>query len=48
MIHIEVQSDKDLDFPKRMYIYNYRIFDKSYRPVTSPAILADEVNCPYL
>jgi len=44
MIHIEVQSDKDLNFPKRMYIYNYRIFDKSYRPVTSPAILADEVN----
>jgi len=44
MIHIEVQSDKDLDFPRRMYIYNYRIFDKSYRPVTSLAILADEVS----
>jgi hypothetical protein len=27
-----------------MYIYNYRIFDKSYRPVTSLAILADEVD----
>jgi hypothetical protein len=27
-----------------MYIYNYRIFDKSYRPVTSPAILADEIS----
>jgi uncharacterized DUF497 family protein len=24
MIHIEVQSDKDRDFPLRMYIYNYR------------------------
>jgi hypothetical protein len=44
MIHIEVQSDKDRDFPRRMYIYNYRIFDKSYRPVTSIAILADEVS----
>jgi hypothetical protein len=44
MIHIEVQSDKDRDFPRRMYIYNYRIFDKSYRPVTSLAILADEVS----
>jgi hypothetical protein len=43
MIHIEVQSDKDPDFPRRMYIYNYRIFDKSERPVTSLAILADEV-----
>jgi len=42
MIHIEVQSDKDREFPRRMYIYNYRIFDKSYRPVTSLAILADE------
>ena len=42
MIHIEVQSDKDRDFPLRMYIYNYRIFDKRYRPVTSLAILADE------
>ena len=44
MIHIEVQSDKDPDFARRMYIYNYRIFDKSYRPVTSLAILADEVD----
>jgi hypothetical protein len=43
MIHIEVQSDKDRDFPRRMYIYNYRIFDKSERPVTSLAVLADEV-----
>ncbi len=44
MIHIKVQSDKDRDFARRMYVYNYRIFDKSYRPVTSLAILADEVN----
>jgi len=44
MIHIEVQSDKDQDFARRMYIYNYRIFDKSYQPVTSLAILADEVS----
>jgi len=44
MIHIEVQSDKDTDFPRRMYVYNYRIFDKQYRPVTSLAILADEVS----
>jgi len=42
MIHIEIQSDKDKDFPRRMYIYNYRIFDKRYLPVTSLAILADE------
>ena len=42
MIHIEIQSDKDKDFPRRMYVYNYRIFDKRYLPVTSLAILADE------
>ncbi len=42
MIHIEVQSNRDRDFARRMYIYNYRIFDKSFRPVTSLAILADE------
>ena len=42
MIHIEIQSNKDIDFPRRMYIYNYRIFDKSFLPVTSLAILADE------
>jgi hypothetical protein len=42
MIHIEVQSDKDRDFPLRMYVYNYRIFDKQYLPVTSLAILADD------
>ena len=42
MVHIEVQSDKDDDLSKRMYIYNYRIFDKNYLPVTSLAILADE------
>jgi hypothetical protein len=44
MIHIEVQSDKDREFPRRMYVYNYRIFDKNERPVTSLAILADEVS----
>ncbi len=42
MIHIEIQSDKDIDFPRRMYVYNYRIFDKRFLPVTSLAVLADE------
>ena len=42
LIHIEVQSDKDLDFSRRMYTYNYRIFDKNYLPVTSLAILGDD------
>ncbi len=42
LIHVEIQSDKDIQFSKRMYIYNYRFFDKYYLPVTSIAILADQ------
>ena len=42
LIHIEVQSQRDNDFPKRMYIYHYRIHDKFDRPVVSLAVLADE------
>src|SRR5437588_17751 len=42
LIHIEVQVWRDEDFPKRMYVYNYRIFDRYDREVTSLAILADD------
>ncbi len=42
MIHIEIQADRDISFPERMYVYNYRIYDKYRKPVTSLAILADE------
>ncbi len=41
-IHVEVQGTPDPDFPKRMYIYNYRIFDRHEQSVVSLAILADE------
>ena len=41
-IHIEVQSQKDDDFEKRMYTYNYRIFDKYGQNPVSLAVLADE------
>lgn len=40
-IHIEVQGQKDSDFMKRMYTYNYRIFDKYDKEVISFAILSD-------
>jgi hypothetical protein len=44
-IHIEVQGEKEDDFPERMYVYNYRIYDY-YREkgieVISFAILTDE------
>ncbi len=42
LIHIEVQSQTDDDFPQRMYIYNYRAFDLYRRPVISLAILGDK------
>ncbi len=42
MIHIEIQAGRDTNFPERMYVYNYRIYDKYRRPVTSLGVLADE------
>lgn len=44
LIHIEVQSQTESDFAKRMYQYNYRAFDKYERPVISLAVLGDETN----
>ncbi|HAF54207.1 MAG TPA: cytosolic protein [Thauera sp.] len=41
-VHIEVQGDVDPDFERRMFVYNYRIFDTYDRPVASLAVLADE------
>lgn len=42
LIHIEVQGQQDETFPKRMYMYNYRLFDRYGKPVASFAILADD------
>ena len=42
LIHIEVQSQEESDFSKRMYIYNYRAFDLYEKPVVSLAVLGDE------
>ena len=42
LVHIEVQSQAQEEFPERMYIYNYRIYDRYRKPVVSLAILADE------
>ena len=42
LIHIEIQSQHETDFPQRMYIYNYRAFDLYHRPVISLAVLGDE------
>ncbi len=41
-IHIEVQGTRQAEFAKRMFVYNYRIFDRYEKPVASLAVLADE------
>jgi len=42
LIHIEIQGYEQQEFPERMYVYNYRIFDKHRREVISLALLTDE------
>jgi hypothetical protein len=42
LIHVEVQSQEDANFAKRMYTYHYRIFDRYNRQVVSLAVLGDE------
>jgi hypothetical protein len=42
LIHIEIQSQRETNFAKRMYVYNYRIFDRYDRFVISLAVLGDE------
>jgi hypothetical protein len=42
LIHVEVQGRKEKEFSERMFVYNYRIFDKYRHTVVSFAVLADE------
>jgi hypothetical protein len=42
LIHLEVQSQYEADFPRRMFVYHYRIFDKYNRQVVSLAVLGDD------
>lgn len=45
LIHIEVQGQKEDAFPQRIYIYNYRLFDRYLRPIApalAGAILTDD------
>ena len=43
LVHIELQSQKDVTFPERMFLYNIRAFDLYRRPVFGLAVLADRV-----
>jgi hypothetical protein len=42
LVHVEVQTTREAEFPRRMYVYNYRVFDRYNRPVASLAVLADD------
>ena len=41
LFHLEVQGQRQANFDERMYIYNYRLFDRYKKPIVSIAILAD-------
>ena len=41
LVHVEVQGQVDPDFARRMYVYNYRLFDRYQRQVASLAVLGD-------
>nr|VFK76980.1 MAG: hypothetical protein BECKMB1821H_GA0114242_10882 [Candidatus Kentron sp. MB] len=41
LIHVEVQGQSEPDFNERMYVYNYRLFDRYQVDVISLAILTD-------
>jgi hypothetical protein len=41
LIHLEIQSQVDTSFTKRMFSYHYRIFDRYNQEVVSLAILGD-------
>lgn len=42
LVHVEVQSREEAEFAERMYVYNYRLFDRYHRRVASLAVLGDE------
>lgn len=42
LVHVEVQTQQSSGFAKRMYAYNYRIYDRYQRSVVSLAVLGDE------
>lgn len=42
LIHLEVQSYEETNFPQRMYVYHYRLFDRYNRSIASLAILGDD------
>lgn len=42
LVHVEVQAQESHELAKRMFVYNYRTYDRFDRPVIPIAVLADE------
>lgn len=42
LIHMEVQSQREISFPERMFRYHARLYDRYRRPIVSLAILGDD------
>ena len=42
LLHIEIQSQYEQNFAERIYVYNYRIYDKYRRNVVSLVVLGDD------
>lgn len=40
-VHLEVQGGAQAEFAERMFVYNYRLYDRYRQPVASLAVLAD-------
>ena len=41
LVHVEIQGASEPDFSERMYVCNYRLFDRYHRRVASMAVLTD-------
>src|SRR5262249_25745511 len=42
LIHVEVKAQEEMEFAKRMYVCNYRLFDRYNRTVVSLAVLGGD------
>lgn len=42
LAHIEVQGQYEPQFPRRLFVYNYRIYDRYRREVVTLTVLGDE------
>ncbi|WP_295880448.1 cytosolic protein [uncultured Thiohalocapsa sp.] len=41
LVHVEIQGQRDGGFPRRMFTYAYRLYDRYARDIASFAVLAD-------